>query len=45
MPTRAVTHHERYESDHIATGILRDGALALDPPGFEAAVEEFFAGL
>lgn len=42
---RAVTHHRRDEAGGIATRILRDGMLALDPPGFEVAVEEFFAGL
>ena len=42
---RAVTHHRRDEAGGIATRILRDGALVLDPPGLELAVAAFFAAL
>jgi len=42
---RAVTHHCRDEAGDIATRILRDGALVLDPPGLALEVAEFFAAL
>ncbi len=42
---RTVTYHRRGGVGGIETRILRDGALALDPPGIEVAVEAFFAGL
>jgi Uma2 family endonuclease len=31
--TRTITHHQRAESGEIATRIVRDGELRLDPPG------------
>jgi len=39
---RAVTHHRRDAEGAIATRILRDGALELDPPGLRIAVSELF---
>ena len=42
---RAVTHHQRCAAGDIATRILRDGALVLDPPGATVAVADFFAAL
>jgi len=39
---RAVTHHRRDAEGAIATRILREGALELDPPGLRIAVAELF---
>lgn len=39
---RTIAHHRRGASGEIATRILRDGALELDPPGFEVAVADLF---
>ena len=38
--SRLVIHHARGEGDAIATRIIRDGKLRLDPPGMSVAVEE-----
>jgi Uma2 family endonuclease len=40
---RAVTHHRRAEDGTIATRILRDGGLELDPPGLSVGVADLFA--
>jgi Uma2 family endonuclease len=45
IDARAVAHHRRDEAGEIATLILRDGELVLDPPGMTVAVEEFFSTL
>jgi Uma2 family endonuclease len=37
-----VIHHARGETDLIATRIVTDGILRLDPPGIELTVEELF---
>jgi Uma2 family endonuclease len=37
-----VVHHARGEGDAIATRIVKEGRLRLDPPGIEVAVEEVF---
>ena len=42
---RAVTHHRRGEAGDIATRVLRDGWLELDPPGLRIAVADLFASL
>jgi Uma2 family endonuclease len=42
---KAVIHHRRGDDGAIATAILREGTLTLDPPGLAVAVEGFFAGL
>ena len=39
---RFVIHHARGERDMIATRIVRDGALRLDPPGIEIAAADIF---
>ena len=39
---RLVIHHARGEGDVIATRIVREGALRLDPPGLEVTVGEMF---
>ena len=41
---RAVIHHRRDDTG-IATRNLREGALALDPPGLEIGIAELFASL
>lgn len=41
--TRAVTHHSRAEAGDIATRILREGRLELDPPGLALDVAALFA--
>jgi len=39
---RAVIHHKRGSGDAIETRVLSEGAVKLDPPGFEVAVESLF---
>jgi Uma2 family endonuclease len=39
---RAVVHHRRDEEGAITTRILRDGRLALDPPGLDLAIADLF---
>jgi Uma2 family endonuclease len=45
IDARAVTHHRRDEAGNIATQIVRNGTLALDPPGIALKAEDFFATL
>jgi len=45
IDARAVTHHRRIEAGDIATRILRDGTLLLDPPGLAVEIADFFAAL
>jgi Uma2 family endonuclease len=40
---RLVIHHSRGESETVATRIATEGILALDPPGVEVMVADFFA--
>lgn len=40
--TRTVIHHERADDGSIATRIVRDGAVRLDPPGIALDVAELF---
>ena len=40
---RVMIHHKRGRAGAIETRVLREGAVVLDPPGFEAKVTEFFA--
>ena len=42
---RVVLHHRREDDGLIATAILRQGDLRLDPPGLSFPVEEIFAGV
>jgi Uma2 family endonuclease len=37
-----VIHHQREDGERIATRIVRDGTLRLDPPGFEMEVGAIF---
>jgi Uma2 family endonuclease len=39
---RIVIHHVRGEDDLIATRIVREGALRLEPPGIEITLTEIF---
>ncbi len=39
---RVAIHHKRGQGDAIETRVLSDGAVKLDPPGFEVAVEALF---
>jgi Uma2 family endonuclease len=39
---RVVIHHKRGQGDAIETRVLSEGAVKLDPPGFEVAVEAVF---
>jgi Uma2 family endonuclease len=41
--TQVLTHHRRDEEGAIATRILREGRLRLDPPGLGLDVENLFA--
>ena len=40
---RVMIHHRRGHAGAIETRVLREGVVALDPPGFEAGVSAFFA--
>lgn len=40
---RTVTHHQRSDDDDIKTKLLASGGIALDPPGIEIAIEDFYA--
>ena len=40
--SRSVIHHERRGDGGIATRMLREGMLALDPPGIAVALASFF---
>jgi Uma2 family endonuclease len=39
---RLVIHHARGEAGMVATRIIHDGRIVLDPPGIDIAVEELF---
>jgi hypothetical protein len=41
-PERRVVIHHKRASDAIETRALSEGAVKLDPPGFEVAVEAMF---
>lgn len=41
---QVVIHHHRDGEGRISVRILREGILALDPPGLTLAVQEIFAG-
>jgi Uma2 family endonuclease len=45
IAARAVAHHRRGDGGEIATRILRQGRLVLDPPGIAVEVADFFATL
>jgi Uma2 family endonuclease len=38
-----IIHHARSNTDSILTRIVRDGTLALDPPGLELALADLYA--
>ena len=40
---RVMIHHRRGHAGAIETRVLREGAVVLGPPGFEAPVAAFFA--
>ena len=40
-----VIHHARGDSDTIATRIVRDGTISLDPPGLELTLADLYLGL
>jgi Uma2 family endonuclease len=42
---RVVIHHRRDEEGRIVVRIVRDGSLALDPPGLEIDIRDLFDGL
>jgi Uma2 family endonuclease len=42
LGARAVIHHRRAEQGEIATRVLRDGRLPLDPPGLDVEVASLF---
>jgi hypothetical protein len=39
---RLIFHHARGEGTAIVTRILREGAVALDPPGLEIALADVY---
>jgi Uma2 family endonuclease len=41
---RVIIHHARREGFEIATRIVGEGSIKIDPPGFEFAFEEVFSG-
>jgi hypothetical protein len=42
---RTIIHHRRDDAGVIATRIVHDDVLALDPPGLEIALAEIFPAL
>jgi Uma2 family endonuclease len=42
---RTLIHHYRDERDIITVGILRDGALSLEPPGLTINIPDIFIGI
>ena len=40
---RLVIHHERGEGAVVATRIMHEGSIRLDPPGIELAIVDFYA--
>ena len=42
LENRLVIHHARGEGDTLATKLIREGTLWLDPPGIELTVGELF---
>ena len=42
LENRLVIHHARGEGDALATKLIREGTLRLDPPGIELTVGELF---
>ena len=40
---RAVIHHRRRDDGGIETGLIAEGRIALDPPGINVAIEDFYA--
>jgi len=44
IEARAVIHHGRDEDGEIGVRILRDGSLALDPPGLAIQIRDLFEG-
>jgi Uma2 family endonuclease len=43
LDRRVMIHHRRAHAGAIETRVLREGKVILDPPGFDAQVEAFFA--
>jgi Uma2 family endonuclease len=43
IATRSVTHHRKDEQGRVQTRTLREGPLALDPPGLTVDIVAFFA--
>jgi Uma2 family endonuclease len=41
---RVILHHARGTGDAILTRIIREGTIALDPPGLEIAISDLFEG-
>jgi Uma2 family endonuclease len=39
---RLVVHHQRMDSEKLATQLLHDGEVRLDPPGLTVSVAELF---
>lgn len=45
LARRLIQHHARTDGDTILTRIVREGAIALDPPGLELALADVFGGV
>ncbi len=37
-----IIHHRRGNTDTIMTHIVREGAITLDPPGFDLALDDIY---
>jgi Uma2 family endonuclease len=42
--SRLVIHHARGGADTVTTRIVHGGSIALDPPGIEVAIADFYSG-
>lgn len=45
LDRRLVLHHARADDDTVLTRIVRDGVIALDPPGLELALADVYGGM
>jgi Uma2 family endonuclease len=45
LERRLIQHHARTDDDTILTRIVREGAIALEPPGLELALADVFGGV
>jgi Uma2 family endonuclease len=45
LEQRLIQHHARADDDTVLTRIVREGAIALDPPGLELSLADVYGGM